>query len=72
MDQVTLDRPAGEILVNLACEPDQPWACPECHQAMHVHSYERRRWRHLDSCQYKTILEADVPREINGARRVTS
>ena len=22
----------------------------------------RRRWRHLDTCQYKTILEADVPR----------
>nr|WP_330178570.1 transposase family protein [Candidatus Vondammii sp. HM_W22] len=22
----------------------------------------KRRWRHLDTCQYKTILVADVPR----------
>lgn len=29
---------------------------------MHAHGAERRQWRHLDSCQYKTILLADVPR----------
>ena len=27
-----------------------------------VYDSRRRRWRHLDTCQYKTILEADVPR----------
>lgn len=29
---------------------------------MHIHGYERRQWRHLDTCQYKTILQAEVPR----------
>ena len=38
------------------------WGCPQCGQRMHKHDSERRRWRHLDSCQFKTIVVADVPR----------
>ena len=29
---------------------------------MHIHAWDQRRWRHLDSCQYRTILVAKVPR----------
>lgn len=58
---VTLRRETGEVTVQLEC-PGQVWACPQCHQRMHVHDWEERRWRHLDSCQYKTILIASVPR----------
>jgi transposase len=25
------------------------------------HDYEERRWRHLDSCQFKTVLVSRVP-----------
>jgi transposase len=28
---------------------------------MHIKEWRTRRWRHLDSCQLKTILEAAVP-----------
>jgi transposase len=28
---------------------------------MHVKEWRTRRWRHLDSCQFKTLLEASVP-----------
>ena len=28
---------------------------------MHIHDYEERRWRHLDSCQFQTILVSRVP-----------
>ena len=28
---------------------------------MHVKEWRERRWRHMDSCQFKTILEASVP-----------
>jgi transposase len=59
--QVTLDRQAGEIRIEVECS-ETVWGCPECGERMHVHDWERRRWRHLDSCQYKTILEAEVPR----------
>ncbi|TXF10449.1 transposase family protein [Pelomicrobium methylotrophicum] len=27
----------------------------------------RRRWRHLDTCQYKTVLEAEVPWSESGS-----
>lgn len=40
---------------------------------MHVHGSEQRRWRHLDSCQFKTLVVADVPRvkcEVHGTQMV--
>ena len=37
------------------------WACPQCQQRMQIHDYEERRWRHLDSCQFKTLILSRVP-----------
>jgi transposase len=37
------------------------WACPQCQKRMAIHDYEERRWRHLDSCQFKTVLVSRVP-----------
>ncbi len=62
VDRVSLNRDAQEIEVEVGLDRDRPWACPECQRRMHVHGYERRRWRHLDSCQYKTMVSANVPR----------
>ena len=31
------------------------------HSRMHVKEWRTRRWRHMDTCQFKTILEAAVP-----------
>ena len=59
--QVTLDHPAREVRIEVECT-ESLWGCPQCAARMQVHEWERRRWRHLDSCQYKTILEAAVPR----------
>jgi transposase len=36
--------------------------CPECAKAATVHDFRRRSWRHLDTCQYRTVLTAQVPR----------
>jgi transposase len=47
--------------VRLTLPPDTIWGCPKCHGRMHVKEWRTRRWRHLDSCQFKTILEAAVP-----------
>ena len=58
---VTLRREAREVEVQVACV-EQVWGCPECAQRMHLHEWEERRWRHLDSCQFKTIIVARVPR----------
>ena len=37
-------------------------ACPECGQSRPGYDTQPRRWRHLDTCQFQTVLEADVPR----------
>lgn len=60
VEQVALKVAAREVEVRVGC-PDTLWGCPECQQRMHVHDYEERRWRHLDSCQYQTIIVARVP-----------
>jgi transposase len=39
------------------------FACPDCGMALAVYDHaEERCWRHLDSCQFMTILHARVPR----------
>ena len=43
------------------------WACPQCQKRMEVHDYEERRWRHLDSCQFKTVLVSRVCAPVIGA-----
>jgi transposase len=37
-------------------------ACPECGTASPRHDSRERRWRHLDTMQYRTVLVADVSR----------
>ena len=61
VERVTLNQAEKAVEVELVCPP-QEWECPECHERAQVHGSERRRWRHLDTCQYQTILTADVPR----------
>lgn len=61
VQSVTLKKAEGMIEIEVVCS-ETLWGCPQCGQRMHRHDSERRRWRHLDSCQYKTIVVADVPR----------
>ena len=53
----------GAVRVYLDHQYDQPWLCSECGQecALYDHQAERQ-WRHLDTCQYQTILHASPPR----------
>ena len=60
VQDVNLKREVQEIEVRVTCR-EQLWGCPECGQRMHVHDYEERRWRHLDSCQFKTFVVTRVP-----------
>ncbi|MDA3962499.1 MAG: ISL3 family transposase [Planctomycetota bacterium] len=49
-----------EVVVVIA--HGEPLACPECGCACPRHDSRVRRWRHLDTCEARTVLEADVPR----------
>ena len=47
--------------------------CPVTHELGRIYDYrENRRWRHLDTMQYKTYLNCRVPRVINEAAKVTT
>src|SRR5207244_7798784 len=39
-----------------------PAPCPECQTAGPIYDHREREWRHLDTCQLQTRLQARVPR----------
>ncbi len=60
---VELDRASSEIRVKVDHPRGSKFCCPECKTELPCHDHaEERRWRHLDSCQFKTILIARQPR----------
>jgi len=61
VQSVALKKAEGIIEIEVICT-ETLWGCPQCGQRMHRHDTERRRWRHLDSCQFQTIVTTDVPR----------
>lgn len=63
VSEVEVRPEAEEILVHLALSSETRLSCPECGAASA--GYDRsveRRWRHLDTCHYQTVLTARVPR----------
>lgn len=60
VESVTLKPEQREIEVRVGYA-ETLWGCPQCAQRMQVHDYEERRWRHLDSCQFQTIIISRVP-----------
>lgn len=59
---VELTLSAGEVRVYVEQERGEELTCPVCGAPSAGYDKRRREWRHLDTCQYKTILVADVPR----------
>ncbi len=59
---VRLDVKGGEVRVMVAPKLTASFGCPECGKSCPGYDSRERSWRHLDTCQFKTILVADVPR----------
>lgn len=59
---VELDTKHGEVVVRVEADATATWRCPTCGAACARHDHRLRRWRHLDACEYKTMIEARVPR----------
>lgn len=58
---VELDTPSKEVRV-LVENRDPELPCPTCGHLCSRYDSRSRRWRHLDTCQFQTILVAEVPR----------
>jgi transposase len=61
VSEVDLDTPNKQVRVVLRNEqPELP--CPTCGELRPRYDSRHRRWRHLDTCQFQTFIEAEVPR----------
>ena len=63
VSKVELDIKAQRVDVWVEHPKDLKWPCPECEVegALYDHA-EERVWRHLDTCQFQTLLHARPPR----------
>src|SRR5579863_2708119 len=63
VERVELKLAEGEVHVYLEHEDVEEWACGECGAEAKPYDHQAERgWRHLDTCQYQTILHARPPR----------
>lgn len=60
VSDVVLDMAAGTVEVLV--EHRGQACCPKCGKGCAGYDNRRRRWRHLDTCQFQTFLTAEVPR----------
>lgn len=62
VERVELRVEPGEVDVWVGAAAGTPHTCPDCAAVSAIHDHVERRWRHLDTCQFRTILCARVPR----------
>lgn len=63
VDRVNLDVGAQQVDLWVCHGSGIRWACPECGAKCGVYDHsEERSWRHLDTCQFKTLIHARIPR----------
>ncbi len=65
---VELDTAAGPVRVHVATAKGTEIGCPTCVAPCPRHDHRTREWRHLDTCQFPTILVADT--SLTGAKHI--
>lgn len=55
-------NPSQELVEVHVVADQKTWPCPCCKAPSPRYDSRSRRWRHLDTCQFQTILLASVPR----------
>jgi transposase len=62
VEGVALKRAEEVVEVRVGAEPGTAWRCPKCGAVAPGYDHVERQWRHLDTCQFQTVLKARVPR----------
>ncbi len=59
---VDLSLEKQRVVVEVVLKPGQVWSDPtdETKRA-HINGWHEREWRHLDTCQFETVIKARVP-----------
>lgn len=62
VQEIVRDGKTREVLVHIVYTEGETPRCPKCGKSAPIHDRKTRRWRHLDSCNHKTIIESEIPR----------
>ena len=62
VNKVEISVPEHAVKIEVVSKSGHRFKCPECGKDSPGYDTQRRRWRHLDTCQLQTLIEADVPR----------
>lgn len=62
VEEVKLDVVGRSVEVRIGYRKGTLWACAESRERMPCHDHVERRWRHLDTCGFTTVLHCRVPR----------
>ena len=62
VEDVELRLEKGLVNIEVGYDPGQEVRCSKCGEMCARYDVVKRKWRHLDTCQYQTIISADVPR----------
>ena len=60
--KVDLSLADQRVVVEVVLKKGQVWADPtDATRRAHVNGWTERQWRHLDTCQFETLIKARVP-----------
>ncbi len=62
VEEIVRDAKIHEVWVHIVFADGEPALCPTCGKEMPIHDRKTRKWRHLNSCNHKTIIESEIPR----------
>lgn len=62
VESVELDETDHTVHVYVTFDSEAGLTCPLCDKTCGRHDMRSRTWRHLDSCQFKTLVHANIPR----------
>jgi transposase len=72
---IELDVERKQVNVSIEHPPETKFSCPECDESLGCYDHAaERQWRHLDSCQFRTVLRARPPRvncPAHGVRQIS-
>ena len=61
---VVIDGERKEVRIRVECAGGEAWVDPETRERAEIKDWQERTWRHLDTCEYHTIISARVPRVV--------
>jgi transposase len=70
VSDVRLEMDRQRVTVRVEMEAGVKWGDGQTGAPAHLHKWTERQWRHLDTCQFETVIEARVPSVLHADGRV--